>query len=166
MLFCLDKLHKKEGPITPAIAGAIFAGVGAAVAVKGTIEQKEAAGKAAEEQRKSEQTQQRIRDLQTARQRRAQVREARVARAEIISEAGAGGTLQTSAAVGGAGSVRAQLGSNISFLDRTQALSRQASIFNIQAADFRGRAASAGATAGLGVSLFQASGSLGDLFKQ
>ena len=140
---------------TAAVIGAVVGGVSA---VSGARQQKKAASEAATARRRSEATQQKIRDLQTARERRQLVRQSRAARAEAISGAAAGGALDTSSLVAGVGSIQTQAASAISFLDTTQALAQQASIFNISAAGATGRAKAAGATAALGQSLFTASG--------
>jgi hypothetical protein len=139
-----------------------IAAIGAVAGIKGGIDAKKAAGDQADAQEKSEKTQQKIRDLQAARERRTQVRQARAQRAEMVAGSGAGGTLQSSSSITGAGSVGSQLGSNLSFLDQTQGLAQQASIFNIQAASAGSRVASGQALQSLGGSLFANSGKLAD----
>lgn len=138
------------------VVAAVAAVAGAGAAVAGTVQQKKASKQAASARRKSERTQQKIRDLQTARERRQLVRQSRTARAQAISGAAAGGVLDTSSLVTGVGGIQTQAASAISFLDTTQGLARQASIFNINAAEATGRAQAAGATAALGQSLFTA----------
>jgi hypothetical protein len=137
---------------------AIAGGVGATAAVVGTIEQRKQGKRAAAARTRSEQTQQRIRDAQTARERRQQVRQARQQRAQIQSTAVGQSIQGSSSAVSGASQVGTQLGANLSFIDTVQGLSRQASIFNIDAANAQSNAAFAGSVAGLGTSIFNAAG--------
>ena len=132
-------------------AGAVVAaGAGVASVVQGK--------KAAKAEEKSQETQQKINDLKTARERRSQVRQARAQRSEIVAGSGAGGTLQSSSSISAAGNVGTQLGSNLSFIDQTQKLSSQASIFNIQAAKASSNATLAKTVAGAGVATFKQAG--------
>lgn len=131
--------------IVAAVVGGITAVSGAAKQRKAGKKQEEALEAQAEERRKAEETQQKIRDLKTARERRQLVRQQRVQRAEIITGAAAGGTLTSSSAQTGAGSVVTQGASALSFLDQVQSLGAQTSIFNINAAKFGTEASAAGA---------------------
>ena len=135
---------------------AIIAGIGLAFSVKGSVDAKQASKEQAKDQKKAERAKQKIRDLQTARERRKQVKQARIQRAEIASSAGAAGTLQTSGFAGGTGSLITDAASNISFLNKTQELSSQVSIFNQSAADAGSDVASANALSSVGSSLFTA----------
>ena len=148
-------------------AEVVIAAVGAAFAAKGAIDQKKAAEEAASAREESEKRQQRIRDLQTARERRKQVAQARIQRAQILAGAGAAGTTETSSFVGGTGSISSKAAGNIGFINQTQALSQQASLFNQQAADAQGREAQAQALGGVGKTLFSTGIDLGagDSFK-
>lgn len=129
----------------------------AAVAAVGTVSSAQQQRKAAKNQRRAQQTQQRIADVQAARERRDQVRQARVAQANLLSQQVAQGVQTTSGGQTGVAQVGQQAAGNLSFLDTVGDLSRQASIFNIQAAQAQSRAATAGAISGLalqGSSLF------------
>lgn len=100
---------------------------------------------AARAQQRSIEVQQKQADEQSFRQRVAAVREARLRRSSVEAQSAATGTMTSSGYAGAVASVQSQLGSNLSFLDTQQSLSRQASIFNIQAAGHQGNAAELGA---------------------
>lgn len=127
------------------------------VAAAGTVASAQQQRKASRAQRRSQETQQRIADVQASRERREQVRQARVARANLQAQAVGAGVETSSSAQVGQAQVGQQLAGNLSFLDTVGDLSRQASIFNIQAAQAQSRAATIGAVTSLatqGASLF------------
>lgn len=104
--------------------------------------QKKAAARAreaAELQRKAQEKQQKVEDLRALRARRAAVREAQIKRAETISAGERQGASGSSAVQGGAGSVTSQLGANLSFLDQTQLLTKQAGVLFGQAQEVANR---------------------------
>lgn len=105
----------------------------------------QASKEAASAQKKSIEVQQRQADEQTYRERVARIREARIRRGQIEASAAATGAIESSGYAGATASIQAQLGSNLSFLDKTQHLSRQASIFEMKAATAKGKAAEWGA---------------------
>jgi len=99
----------------------------------------------AQQAKKSSKAQQRLAEIRNERQRREAVRKARVARAQVVSRGQqSGGDLGSSSVQGGTGSVGAQLGANLSFLDQSTAA--QSSIFEASAAS--ASAASLGQVAG------------------
>lgn len=114
----------------------------------------------ASDQKRARRTQQRLQQVRQARQRRQQIREAQQARSEALAQAVAtgmvSGTGKTSAASHATGAIQSQLASNLSFLDQTQGLMQQQSIFQQRAADHAGRAETFSALSGLAM---QAAGS-------
>lgn len=97
--------------------------------------QTDAANQAAAAQRESNAIQQRMADVQAARSRRDAIRQARIAQGTIAQGAASSGVITSSGTAGSQASVASQTGSNLSFLDTTQAASKQMSIFNQKAAD-------------------------------
>ena len=85
-------------------------------------------------QRKAKRVQSRMADLQAQRERQNQIREERIRRAQIEAGAEATGAGDTSSAIGSQGSLRTQLGANLSFINTTQQLGKQASGYLDQAA--------------------------------
>ncbi len=114
-----------------------FAVIGLALSVAGSIKQnidtkkgqKQAQRNFDEGQRLkrlAEEKQQKVADLQTLRAKRKASREAQARRADIVSGAENAGANEGGSAVPGAtGSVRSQIASNLSFLDRSKALNTQ-----------------------------------------
>lgn len=109
--------------------------VSAYTAYKGVQASKEATAA----QKQSIKIQQRQADEQTYRERLARIREARIRRGQVEASAAATGAIESSGYAGAVSSVQAQLGSNLSFLDRMQGLSQQASIFEMQSAEAKGK---------------------------
>lgn len=99
--------------------------------------------KAARAQVEAEKVRQRQADIQAYRERIKAVRQARAERGAVLQAAQAQGVTGSSGAVGAASSIASQLGANLSFLDTTQALSRQASIFEQAAVSHKSAAAMA-----------------------
>lgn len=143
---------------------AVFAAVGAATAVYGTIQQSKASKKAASAQQRAAQLEQRRQDLAAARERRQQYRQARIQRAQIASNAGATGVSQTSGAISGQGIVGTQAGANVSYLNQQSDLARQQGIFQTQAYTAQGKAAMWGGVASLGSSIFSNSSQIAGLW--
>lgn len=139
----------------------IIAGIGLAIGAGSAVEQRKKANEAADVQEKSEKAQQKIRDLQSARQRRAAIRQARSERAQAVTAGVQQGVAGSSSLATGVGNIQTQLGGAVGFLDQTQALSSQASIFNIKAAKLQSKAATFGAVSGLGMSIFSNAESIG-----
>jgi hypothetical protein len=108
------------------IAAALTAAAGSTVA---TVQ----AGAA---QRKSMKLQQRQQALESAKQKRDMIRQSRIAYATAQSNAENQGVAGSSSALGGAGSIRSQLSGNLSFLDRSDALSNQITKANLSASSW------------------------------
>ena len=153
----------------------VLAGVGAATAVYGAVQQRKESKKAQaasdrsyQAQIQSQKLEQRKQDMAAARERRQQYRQARMARAQIAATSGAAGTAQTSGAIGGRGSVGSQAGGNVSYLNQQQGMTQRQSIFNIASATAQGQANKAsskasmwGGISSLGGSIFGAAGGFG-----
>lgn len=120
-----------------------------AVSAYATYESVQSSKEATAAQRKSIKIQQKQADEQTYRERLARIREARIRRGQIEASAAATGAIESSGYAGAVSSVQSQLGANLSFLDKIQGLSQQASIFEMQAATAKGRSATYGAYAQL-----------------
>lgn len=142
---------------------ATLAAIGAGIGAVGTIYQMQQSSKAAKNQRRAMEMQQRKQDLAAARERRQQYRQARIQRAQIASAAGATGVGQSSGAISGAGIAGTQAGSNVSFLNAQQGLTQRATQFNIGANKAMQNASMGGAIAGLGMGLFNQAGGFGTL---
>lgn len=124
--------------------GPVAAVIGAVASVAGTVvsykNQKKAA-KAAQKQQ----------DLATTRSNRQSIREAQLQRAQAIAAGASMGALGGSALAGGLGSLGSQLGSGLGF-------SSQMSNLSADIEKFQSRAATWGAIASMGGTLFQAGG--------
>lgn len=96
--------------------------------------------KAAKSQARAQRAQQRQADIANARERRNAVRAARVARASVENQGAMTGIGVSSTVAASQASISQQLGENVSFLDRMQALSEEASVANQQAANYASRA--------------------------
>lgn len=114
-------------------------------------EQKEAA----KTQKKAMAIEQQKADIAAYRERIQAVRQARIQRGATLQTAQALGVQGSSSAVGAVSSIGSQLGANLSFLDTTQALSRQESIFQQQAVDAQTRANMAATRGKIAGSIFE-----------
>ena len=94
---------------------------------------------------------QRQADIRAQRERVRSVREARIKRATAAQAAQRSRVAITSGAVGGAAGLGTQLAAGLSFLDVTQQLARQQSIFSQREAIATSRAATYGAAYDVGV---------------
>lgn len=126
---------------------AVIAAVGAAAAVKGTIDAKKAS-------KRSAAAQQQQNDLATARNRRQGIRERQLKRAQAISSAGGVGAGDSSGAIGGIGALGSQLGADLGFGSQQGALSNIITQQNL-------RAQNASGIANLGLTTFSAAGGFG-----
>ena len=122
--------------------GPVAAVIGAVATVGGTVMQYSA-------QKKAAKAAQRQQNLSTQRSNRQAIREAQLQRAQAIAAGASMGALGGSALAGGLGSLGAQLGSGLGFSSQMSSLSNDIN-------KFQQRAATWGAIAGIGGSLFQA----------
>lgn len=100
-------------------------------------------------------------ELRNLRQKKESIRKARAARAEIEAQevTSGAGTGTTSAAAGARGSVQAQLGFNLSFLDTAASLSTTVT-------GAQSKAATSQAIAGLSQTIFQGAGGYESIFEK
>lgn len=124
--------------------GPVAAVIGAVAAVGGTVVSYNAQKKAAAASRRQQ-------ELATTRSNRQAIREAQLKRAQAIAAGAAMGGLGGSALAGGLSSLGAQLGSGLGFSSQMSGLSADIE-------KFQQRAATWGAIAGMGGSLFQTAG--------
>ena len=122
--------------------GPVAAVIGAVATVGGTVMQYSA-------QKKAAKAAQRQQNLSTQRSNRQAIREAQLQRAQAIAAGASMGALGGSALAGGLGSLGAQLGSGLGFSSQMSSLSNDIN-------KFQQRAATWGAIASMGGSLFQA----------
>lgn len=147
-------------PAVPIIAaGAAVVGAGAAVV--GTINANRNARQANQQQQQALQFQRQQQQLQSTRQRIDAIRSARDSYARVQQAAENQGVAASSVAAGGTGSIVSQLGSNLSFLDKYDFLSDQASRALGKAMEYEGRASMWGSIANFGFQVFGAAGGLG-----
>lgn len=104
-------------------------------------------------------------NLQSARERREAVRSSRLALAQSQMAATNQGAQGTSSAQGGQGSIVSQLNSNLSFLDRYNTLTDQASQQIGYANKFSQKAQTGQAISNLGWQVFSNSNTLADMWK-
>lgn len=109
---------------------------------------------ARKEQRRAAAIEQRKADIAAYRERIATIREARARRGETLQAAQTQGVSESSGAKGAVSSIASQLGANLSFLDVTQELSKQESIFRQKAADWQTKATTSAAKGEMASSLF------------
>jgi type II secretory pathway pseudopilin PulG len=103
-------------------------------------------------QRDAMKLQQKQQALEAAKQKRDMIRQTRIAYATAQSNAENQGVAGSSSALGGAGSIRSQLSGNLSFLDQSNALSKQITSANMSASSWASTA-----------SMFSAAGDLATL---
>lgn len=127
--------------------GPVAAVIGAVATVGGTIASVNA-------QKRASRLQQEQQTLATRRSQRQAVREAQIRRAQTMSAGQALGASGGSGVAGGISSLGSQLGSSLGFASQMSGLSNQISMA-------QSRVATAGAIAGLGSSVFQATGGFG-----
>lgn len=89
---------------------------------------------ARQESKKAAEKDTQIQQLQANRERVQRIREARLKRAVVESQSAATGTTTSSGFEGASASIGSQLASSTSFLNQASALSREKSIFEIEAA--------------------------------
>lgn len=124
--------------------GPVAAVIGAVASVGGTIASMNAQKKAAKASKKQQ-------DLNTTRSNRQAIREAQLQRAQTIAAGASMGALGGSALAGGVASLGSQLGSGLGFSSQMSGLSADIE-------KFQQRAATWGAVASMGGSLFQLGG--------
>jgi len=124
--------------------GPVAAVIGAVATVGGTVMQMKAQKKAAAASRRQQ-------DLSTQRSNRQSIREAQLQRAQAVAAGASMGALGGSAPAGGLGSLGSELGSGLG-------LSSQMSGLSADIEKFQQRAATWGAVASMGGSLFQLGG--------
>src|SRR5690242_18858236 len=105
----------------------VIAGVGAAVAIGGTVASISAANKQAKAMKKANRYERQKNELQSARQKMEAMRAGRIAMAEAQQTAENQGAGDTSVGQGGAASIFSQTSGNLSFLDQYGYFSDQAS---------------------------------------
>ena len=114
---------------------AIIAVIGLALQVKGQADQRKAAKKAARNQKKAEQAEQRRNDLKVARERRKVASAARAARANVEQAAANSGAIGSSAPIGGSGAIASKGQAEQGFLQGTNDLAKESSIFRQRVVD-------------------------------
>jgi hypothetical protein len=140
----------------------IIAGVGAGIAAVGTVSSISAQKKAAKANKKQFAYQRQQDDLRAARERREAIRAARLSMGTASQNSVNQGAENSSAALGGLGSIASQLSGNLSFLDKINTLSDQASIQAGKVSKYTSQAQTAGAVAGLGAAVFSNSQDIAD----
>ncbi|WP_113708431.1 hypothetical protein, partial [Vibrio cholerae] len=115
------------------IAAAQVVAAGAAVA--GTVVSVAQSSKATKEQRKQQDVQSRVADVEQARRRNLALQQARIQRARIENVAAQTGTSGSSGESGAVSSISSQTNANLSFLDQTRQLSKEASGYSQNAAN-------------------------------
>lgn len=108
----------------------------AASALLSAKAQDEAQGEA----RKARNQRQRIADIKAKRERTELIRQSRIARAQQIAGGVATGVTGSSGQTGALASISSQTAANVSFLDTTQSLGKQANIFEGKSIAASGRA--------------------------
>jgi len=119
---------------------------------------------AAKEQQRAQQAAQRRADIAAYRERIQAVRQARAQRGATLQSAQSQGVSASSGTAGAVSSIASQVGSNLSFLDTTQALAQQESIFRQRAVAAESKAATSAAYGQIAGSIFQAGGGYQRLF--
>ena len=140
---------------------AVIAGAGLVYGIYSSKKQADAAKKSSKKRQEALRKQEKIASVKAARERVQNIREARRRRASIVAGAAGGDVLGSSGAKVGSGNVVSQLASNLAFSQGIQDLGGEASALNISAAGHASDAASFGAQASLGASIFSSSESLG-----
>jgi len=120
--------------------------------------------KAAEAQQQAQQAAQRRADIAAYRERIQAVRQARAQRGATLQAAQSQGVAASSGTAGAVSSIASQVGANLSFLDATQALAQQESIFRQKAIAAESKAATSAAYGQIAGSIFQAGGGYQRLF--
>lgn len=151
-------------PAAPIIAiGAAVVGAGAAV--YGTVKQAQAAKKQTKYNNEALAVQRQQANMSTAIQKRDAIRAARLSAGQALQTGENQGVSGSSAAYGGFGSIQSQLSSNLSFLDKYNTLSDQASIAAGKANKAGTAAQVFGSVAGLGITLMNNADRIGSVFK-
>lgn len=160
------------------VAAVVVAGIGAATAVYGAVEQRKAgkeaaaaASRSAAEQRLQFQSQQRIADIRNARERAQIARQQRIQRGKIAATGANTGTSGSSGVVGGMASVDTQAATNLGVFgaieaNQTDIISSQIRGGQAQAQQIQAQAdmASGQAMFNLGSTIFQAGGGFKTIF--
>jgi len=147
--------------------GAPLIGIGTAAAAAPTYfqyqsmkQQKEAA----KQQQRAQEAAQKRADISAYRERIQAVRQARAQRGATLQSAQSQGVSVSSGAAGALSSIGSQIGANLSFLDTTQALAQQESIFKQNAIAAESKAATYQAYGQIANSIFQTAGGYKRLF--
>ena len=146
-------------------AATTIALVGLGAATAGTVYSGVQQSKAAKATQRSAALDRQRMNLQNARERREAVRASRLASATAEMAAANQGVQGTSSAQGGQASIVSQLNSNLSFLDRFNTLSDQASQQIGYANKFSQRASVGQSVSNLGWQVFSNSNTLSDIWK-
>lgn len=140
-------------PVISAIGSVAAAGAGIASVV--------ASNKAVKAQTQASNAAQRQQELQTSASRRAAIREMQIKRAQTVASAQAAGVVGGSGVSGGLSSLGSQVGSNLGYSSQMSGLSRDISMYNMNAQKY-------GAIADFGAMAFQGLGGwdqLSNVFK-
>jgi uncharacterized protein HemX len=140
------------------------AAVATAAAIGGTVYSVSQQRKAAKAQARASALDRQRMNLQSARERRDAIKAARQAYAASQTAAANQGASGTSGAEGALGSIMSQATTNLSFLDRYNVLTDQASEAIGQANSAQSRAATGGAIAELGWSVFSNSNKIAKIW--
>ena len=146
-------------------AATTIALVGLGAAAAGTVYSGVQQGRAAKATQRSAALDRQRMNLQNARERREAVRQSRLASAQAEMAASNQGVQGSSSAQGGQASIVSQLSSNLSFLDRFNTLSDQASQQIGYANKFQQKAQTGQAISNLGWQVFSNSSTLSDMWK-
>jgi len=129
----------------PPVVTAVAAVVGAVSSVRSANAQKKA-GEAAQKQQ----------EIQSSASRRAAIREMQIKRAQTVASAQAAGVVGGSGVSGGLSSLGSQVGANLGYSSQMSGLSREISMYNMQAQKYSDIAGFAG-------TVFQGLGGFGQL---
>lgn len=124
----------------PPVVTAVAAVVGAVSSVRSANAQKKA-GEAAQKQQ----------EIQSSASRRAAIREMQIKRAQTVASAQAAGVVGGSGVSGGLSSLGSQVGANLGYSSQMSGLSKEISMYNMQAQ-------TSGAIAGVAGTVFQGLG--------
>ena len=145
---------EKCEPVTTFIAANAGA-IGATAAVVGTASSIQQGRQAAKQQERAAKTQQRLEEFRSTREKRKQVRQAMVLQADIANQAAVTGTSGSSGAAGGMAGVQGRAASNIFSMNMQEGFGRTISGQLGKAASAKSNAATAGAIAQAGMTIFQ-----------
>lgn len=132
----------------------VIAGAGLAIAAKSASDTNKNQKKMVQAQNEALDYERKQNDLQAARQKRDAIRQARMARAQAESAGANQGVLDSSSVAGGVGSIKSQLGSELSFLDTFNQYSDMASLALGRANVFAQKAQTAAEISKLGMGVY------------